>query len=93
MSNHVHSLPVINFTDTKLSNQMIKTLNETLLAQDKQQQQPIRADPRSLYYPYPYQTVNWYNFPYLWLAFAGGLFDPTVPFTDVGTQRTGLGTG
>ncbi|CAF3929375.1 unnamed protein product [Rotaria sordida] len=46
VSNDVYSLPAINFTDTELSNQMIKTLSEALLAQGEQQQ-PIRADPRS----------------------------------------------
>ncbi|CAF5030664.1 unnamed protein product, partial [Rotaria sp. Silwood1] len=93
MSNRVHSLPAINFTDTELSNQMIKTLGEALLAQGEQhQQQPIRADPRGFYYPYPYQNVNWYNFPYLWPAVAGGLLDPTAPLAGVGAQLTGLGT-
>ncbi|CAF5032535.1 unnamed protein product, partial [Rotaria sp. Silwood1] len=94
MTNRVHSLPAINFTDTELSNQMIKTLSEALLAQgEQQQQQPIRADPRGFYYPYPYQNVNWYNFPYLWPAVAGGLLDPTAPLAGVGAQITGLGTG
>ncbi|CAF3918294.1 unnamed protein product, partial [Rotaria sp. Silwood1] len=93
MTNRVHSLPAINFTDTELSNQMIKTLSEALLAQgEQQQQQPIRADPRGFYYPYPYQNVNWYNFPYLWPAVAGGLLDPTAPLAGVGAQLTGLGT-
>jgi hypothetical protein len=45
------------------------------------------------YYPYPYANVNWYNFPYLWPAVAGGLLNPTAPLAGVGAQLTGLGTG
>ncbi len=37
--------------------------------------------------------MNWYNFPYLWPAVAGGLLDPTAPFAGLGAQLTGLGTG
>lgn len=37
--------------------------------------------------------MNWYNFPFLWPAFAGGLLDPTAPLAGIGAQATGLGTG
>jgi len=40
-------------------------------------QQP--ADSRGFYYPYPYQNVNWYNWPYLWPAVATGAVAPTQP--------------
>jgi len=80
MSNGVYSLPAINFTDNELSK-----------APD--QQQAGKVDARAFYYPYPYQNVNWYNFPYLWPAVAGGLLDPTAPLAGVGAQLTGLGTG
>lgn len=53
--------------------------------------QPVKG--RGFYYPYSYQNVNWYNFPYLWPAVAGGLLDPTAPLAGVGAQLTGLGTG
>ncbi|CAF3126407.1 unnamed protein product [Rotaria sp. Silwood2] len=47
MSNGVYSLPAINITDTKLSNQMTKTLSKALLTEGEQQQrQSIRADSR-----------------------------------------------
>ncbi|CAF3379508.1 unnamed protein product [Rotaria socialis] len=93
VSNVVYSLPAVNFTDTALSNQMIKTLSEALLNQGEQQQQHVRVDSRGFYYPYPYQNVNWYNFPYLWPAVARGLLDPTAPLAGLGAQLTGLGTG
>jgi hypothetical protein len=51
MSNGVYSLPAINFTDSALPNQMIKTLSEALAAQNEQeqqqQQQAAQVDPRS----------------------------------------------
>ena len=52
-----------------------------------------RFDFKGFYYPYPYHNVNWYNFPYLWPAVAGGLLDPTAPFAAFGAHLTGLGTG
>ncbi|CAF4866748.1 unnamed protein product, partial [Rotaria sp. Silwood2] len=37
------------------------------------------------YYPYPYQNVNWYNFPFVWSSVAtGGQFDSRVPLAGVG---------
>lgn len=44
---------------------------------------PVKG--RGFYYPYSYQNINWYNFPYLWPAVAGGLLDPTAPLAGVGT--------
>ncbi|CAF3947809.1 unnamed protein product [Rotaria sp. Silwood2] len=94
MSNGVYSLPAINITDTKLSNQMTKTLSKALLTEGEQQQrQSIRADSRGFYYPYPYQNVNWYNFPYLWSAVAGDLLDSRAPLASVDAQIAGLDTG
>ncbi|CAF1109537.1 unnamed protein product [Adineta steineri] len=98
LSNCVYSLPAINFTDSAVPNEMIRTLSEALVARTEQQQQqeqqvPTQVDPRGYYYPYPYQNVNWYNFPYLWPAVAGGLLAPTAPLAGVGAQYTGLGTG
>jgi hypothetical protein len=103
MSNGVYSLPAINFTDTTIPNQMIKTLSEALAAapqvnprgKGKENSKKINFKILSLgfYYPYPYQNLNWYNFPYLWPAVAGGLLDPTAPFAGIGAQLIGLGTG
>ncbi|CAF5195857.1 unnamed protein product, partial [Rotaria sp. Silwood1] len=43
------------------------------------------------YYPYPYQNVNWYNFPYVLSSVAGsGQFDSTAPFAG-GCCRCGSG--
>ena len=101
LSHAVHSLPAINFTDTAVPNQMIKTLSEAhadprgknLVAVSFLSQRTSRFCSSGFYYPYPYQNVNWYNFPYLWPAVAGGLLDPTAPLAGLGAQLTGLGTG
>lgn len=58
-----------------------------------QEEQAGQVDARGFYYPYPYANVNWYNFPYLWPAVAGGLLDPTAPLAGLGAHLTGLGTG
>lgn len=47
VSNGVYSLPAINFTDTELPNQILKTLSEAPLAHlAQQQQESVRVDPR-----------------------------------------------
>jgi hypothetical protein len=92
VSNGVYSLPAINFTDSEVPNQIIKTLSEALATQDVEQQ-AAKVNPRNFYYPFGYQNLNWYNFPYLWPAVAGGLLGPTAPFAGVGAQIAGLGTG
>jgi len=86
VSNGVYSLPAINFTDSEVPNQIIKTLSEALATQDveEQQQQAAEVNPRSYYYPYSYQNLNWYNFPYLWPAVAGGLLNPIAPLAGIG---------
>ncbi|CAF4355177.1 unnamed protein product, partial [Rotaria sordida] len=60
--------------------------------QQQQQQNPGYTDNRGYYYPYPYQNVNWFNFPYVWSSAASGQFDPTVPLAGVGAQSTGSST-
>jgi len=49
VSNGVYSLPAINFTDSAVPNEMIRTLSEALVApteQQQQQQQAAQVDPR-----------------------------------------------
>ncbi|CAF0988344.1 unnamed protein product [Adineta ricciae] len=91
LSHGIYGLPAINFTDSAVPKEMIKTLSEALVAPTEQQAGQV--DPKGFYYPYAYQNVNWYNFPYLWPAVAGGLLDPTAPFAGLGASLTGLGTG
>ncbi len=88
MSSGISSLPAINFTDSEVSEAQVDS-------RGKKQSIDLSSCTIYLgfYYPYPYQNVNWYNFPYLWPAVAGGLLDPTAPLAGVGAQLTGLGTG
>jgi len=46
VSNGVYSLPAINFTDSAVPNEMIRTLSEALVAPTEQQQQAAQVDPR-----------------------------------------------
>jgi hypothetical protein len=46
VSNGVYSLPAINFTDSAVPNEMIRTLSEALAAPTEQQQQAAQVDPR-----------------------------------------------
>jgi hypothetical protein len=48
VSNGVYSLPAINFTDSAVPNEMIRTLSEALVAptEQQQQQQAAQVDPR-----------------------------------------------
>jgi hypothetical protein len=47
----------------------------------------------AFYYPYAYQNLNWYNFPYLWPAVAGGFINPTAPYAAAGTPLAGISSG
>lgn len=44
-------------------------------------------------YPYPYENVNWYNFPQVWQNIPGGTIDLKSPAVGVALPEKAAGTG